>query len=438
MKSFARHIARPLLTVSMLAAGGGAGGWLGQAIGPPAVADGIDIIVFILLGILAGCGILALLPIIGRLPAAWRNGRAGIMLPVLMKEMRSAMRGMRTPALMLASAGLAAIIGLIVLATGWTDYGSVSDTASAMATLGGNLVHLIFLLDVIIALLLAPALTAGAFSREREQGTLEMLLLTRMSSGQIAWGKLLAGLSVLGMILLCTLPVAGIGFMLGGVAGWQLLAAVGMLAAAAFGFGAIGLWCSARFRRTAVSITMAYILCVVSVVFTPFVTGFFTPGITADMSATWLLLFGVYAVSVPLVIFLLPSLSRHFSRKVRRTGIAVCALIFILGVTSLRLAASIPGSFSLASSDDWSEYIEYIDPILAFGILTDPSGYFDYEGIYAEFDEDWPIILTNFAIMLLIASLMLALTRWELRRARDGVGRQESRDAGRLIRVGSG
>ncbi|MHB0936423.1 MAG: ABC transporter permease [Armatimonadota bacterium] len=413
----------------------GAVGWRAAlAIGSPAVADGIDVIVIILLGMLAGWALLALLPSLRHLPAAGRNWRAGIALPVLMKEMRPAVRGVKMPALMLSSAGLAIVVGGLVLASRLDGY-HISEVGSYLTDLGAQILRAVFLLGALLVLVLAPALTAGAISGEREKGTLEMLLLTRMSPEQIVWGKLLSGLSVLGLILLCALPVAGVGVMLGGVAGWQLPTAVGMLTAAAVCFGAVGLWCSARFRKTAVAVTVAYLLCLALVGMTPLATLFLIPMLGIDSGSLvhllqlplWLLLFVVVAASILLFVFILSSLRRRFSCTVCRTGITLCALIFMLGSAWLLFIDHVTAFLTESSTfatQDWSEYIEYVDPILAAGILLSPSEDFSYGdslyyGVYASFDEDWPIILSNLAVFLLVAKLMLTLTRRHLRRLRQ-------------------
>jgi len=422
----------------VLAGCGGAGGWIAVAIGPPAVADGIDVIAFILLGLLAGWALLIVLSSLRRLTAAWRDWRAGILLPVLMKEMRSSMRGLRTPALIMASAGLAAVAGIIFIAASWSDHNYSNDLMESTAALGENLVRLVFLLGAVIALLLAPAMTAGGVSREREGQTLEMLLLTRMSPGQIAWGKLLSGLGLLALLVLCVLPVAGIGFMLGGVAGWQLLAAAAMLAAGVLCFGAIGLWCSTRFRRTAVAMAVAYVLCGLLLIFTPLMTDMVIPLLTGGGDISVMIVIGmeaglVIAAGILVTLCSLPSIRSRLPGWMRWASVPT-GIIILLGFVLLNYSID-PDSTELVithsrimshlASSDGYEYIEYIDPILAFGILVEPSGYFEYylpsgEGYYAEFDEDWPIILTNIAVFLLIAKLMLALTARRLRRLRSG------------------
>lgn len=419
-----KRILNYALAVLVVLACGAGGGWVALAIGSPAVADDIDILVFILLGLLAGWALLALLSSLRHLPTAWRNWRAGIALPVLMKEMRPAIRGRKMPALILISAGLAVMVGGLVLAAGLErTLFEVNEN-----TLGGQLVRAILLLGALLVLVLAPGLTAGAVSGEREKGTLEMLLLTRMSPGQILWGKLLSGLSVLGMILLCMLPVAAVGFMLGGVAGWQMLAAVGMLAAVALCFGAVGLWCSTRFRRTAVAVTIAYLLCIGLVIIVPFCSELlFT--FENVLLLPILPILGWLLLAAALEILLAVGLSRlaapYLSRRGKwiYSGLLFALLLAIFVEIGNQPPPQLP--YTPVIKEDWDAYIEYLDPGLAFSILLDPNEEVGYPGLYyefnvvADFDSDWPIILSNLAVFLLVAKLMLTLTRRRLQRLRQ-------------------
>src|SRR5262249_14598396 len=68
-----------------------------------------------------------------------------------------------------------------------------------------------------LALLAAPAATAGAVCLDRARGTLAHLLVTDLTSAEIVLGKLAARLvPVVGMVL-CGLPFLALGTLLGGI-----------------------------------------------------------------------------------------------------------------------------------------------------------------------------------------------------------------------------
>jgi len=186
--------------------------------------------------------------------------------PILMKEMRSRMRGKRAPMLLLASAGAAVAIGLGIgiLALSHADMGNnYAGHAAEMAQVGELLFGGIIWLEMLLVSLIAPALTAGAIAQEHEQQTFDFLALTRLSAANIVISKLLSSLSLLALVLLATLPVSALAFVFGGVSIVQFLLAQLLLAALAVCFGAFGLACSARFQRTTIAAVVAYATCAV-------------------------------------------------------------------------------------------------------------------------------------------------------------------------------
>ncbi len=186
-----------------------------------------------------------------------------ISLPVLMKEMRSRMRGIRAPVLLFIATAITIGIGLLILGPQWEDanYGDVSTVGLHMAEMGHSLFVGLMIVEGILCALIAPALTAGAISIEREQQTLELLLLTRLSSANLVLGKLLSSLSFALIILLCGLPVGAISFLLGGVDPAQFIWSLAVIFSVIIIFGAIGIYCSARFSKTTTAVVMSYVIC---------------------------------------------------------------------------------------------------------------------------------------------------------------------------------
>lgn len=68
-----------------------------------------------------------------------------------------------------------------------------------------------------LALIISPALTAQSINGDRERGTLATLQITRLTAGDIAVGKLLAGWAVGVGALALTLPFVGWSILRGGV-----------------------------------------------------------------------------------------------------------------------------------------------------------------------------------------------------------------------------
>jgi len=177
-------------------------------------------------------------------------------LPVMMKEMRGRMRGLRAPTLLFITTGLTIGIGLLVVMLMWPH--ASDDWTEDAAEIGRALFIGAIYCQGILAALIAPALTAGCISIEKERQTLEMLLLTRLSCANIALGKLVSSLGFLLLVLLCGLPVMAVAFLFGGLDLAQLFWSFGLIFAATMLFGAIGLFCSARMPRTASAVAGAY------------------------------------------------------------------------------------------------------------------------------------------------------------------------------------
>ncbi len=185
-------------------------------------------------------------------------------LPVLMKEMRSRMRGNRTAWLLLTCCGLGVALALVILTLNWPHPAlreRVGAYPTGMAEIGSALHLGITLFEGVLVLLLTPALTAGVLTSERERQTYEFLLLTRLSAAGIVAGKLLSALSFLVLLLLCLLPVVTLAFIFGGVSPDQLLGTQGILFAMLLAYGVVGVACSARCPKTSTAVAVAYALC---------------------------------------------------------------------------------------------------------------------------------------------------------------------------------
>ncbi|HEX9998249.1 MAG TPA: ABC transporter permease, partial [Abditibacterium sp.] len=125
---------------------------------------------------------------------------------------------------------------------------------------GQNLFWTLVYGQVFLVLMLIPALSTGALAQERERQTLEPLLLTPLSPLQIVWGKAGGVLSLVGLLLLASLPLTSLCFLLGGVSPGMLVAAyAGILGLAIFTTG-FGLYCAARWPGAARSMGACYAL----------------------------------------------------------------------------------------------------------------------------------------------------------------------------------
>jgi len=233
--------------------------------------------------------------------------------PVLMRELRTNLRHLRTFALIAFYVVLLSCIALVDFPAG-SDIDFQADGGAK----GRELFSWLVWGQVGLVLLLIPALATGILAQERERQTLEPLLLTPLTPLQVVWGKAGGVLSVVGLLLLSTMPLTSLCFLLGGVANGEFIMAYGGIFGLAVFTTAFGLYCAARWPGATRSMMMCYLLLPVALAL---VAAFFVLGsIFAGIFALFLL--GWWAVQF--------WNSRASSPFAKRLGAIYPSLIWIL------------------------------------------------------------------------------------------------------------
>jgi ABC-type transport system involved in multi-copper enzyme maturation permease subunit len=175
-----------------------------------------------------------------------------IMNPVLVKEFRGRMRSVKMPILL---AAYLLVVGGIIFGYMYMRY------ANQVFFRPGESKELFMMLAVLQLILIgfvAPGLTAGTISGERERQTLNILLTTHLSPAKIVLSKLTSSLAFSLLLVFATLPVYAIVFLYGGISPKQLAGVFAMYVMSMLLFGSVGMFCSAWFKRTGVSTVVAY------------------------------------------------------------------------------------------------------------------------------------------------------------------------------------
>lgn len=173
--------------------------------------------------------------------------------PMFWEEVRRRMRGDR--------AFLVQLLYGVVLVLFLMGYASITGVGAApreWSNFGRLLWHAFLLIQLIVMVLITPGLTAGALSTEREQGTLEQLFLTPMSTLALVAGKYLGALGQLVVLLLSGLPVVGMVFVYGGVSPAEMATGYLLVLATGFFYAAVGYLASCYFTRMAAAVAWAY------------------------------------------------------------------------------------------------------------------------------------------------------------------------------------
>ena len=175
--------------------------------------------------------------------------------PIVAKEYRSRMRTWRSPLAMTVYVVLIAGLGYAMFSS---MARSNSGYSGSVPNYGVTLFKYLVVFQMVLITLVTPALTAGAISGERERQTIDLLFVTRIPPFSIIWGKLLASMSFVVLLLLLSVPIFSLVFLFGGIELDQVLYSFLVTIVAALTLGLIGVAFSTWLRRTLASTVASY------------------------------------------------------------------------------------------------------------------------------------------------------------------------------------
>lgn len=183
--------------------------------------------------------------------------------PVILKELRGRMRGRQAFILLTVYLGLIAVfIVLVYNLLGLTS--SITWDPSARQGAGKAIFGTVVLLELLLLSFIAPGLTAGAITSERERQTFEILRTTLLSARSLVLGKLSSALSFLFLLILSALPIQSLAFLLGGVGLGEMVASSLMLVVTAVFFCTLGIFFSSIMKRTLTATVASYAVILLS------------------------------------------------------------------------------------------------------------------------------------------------------------------------------
>ena len=187
-------------------------------------------------------------------------------ITIMVKELRSRMRGRRAFIVLTVYLGILALItyGVYVVvapnARGMAGgFGGFGGTANASAIIGQSIFSILSIFQLILVSFIAPAFTAGQISLEREKQTLDLLISTPMRPAAIVIGKLAAALAFVVLMIVAAIPITAIVLMYGGASIEDIIRQQLVLLATALILGSVGLFYSALIKRTQAATVMTYI-----------------------------------------------------------------------------------------------------------------------------------------------------------------------------------
>ncbi len=176
--------------------------------------------------------------------------------PIVAKEYRSRMRTWRSPVAMM-------VYVLLLGGLGWAIFASMASASGPFgfgqaSNYGPTLFISLVIFQMMLLACITPGTTASGISGERERQTIDLLFVTRIAPFSIIWGKLLASMSFVLLLLMLSVPIFSLVFLFGGIELDQVLYAFLVTAVTALTLGVIGIAFSTLFRRTVTATVAAY------------------------------------------------------------------------------------------------------------------------------------------------------------------------------------
>ncbi len=187
--------------------------------------------------------------------------------PIVYKEFRSRMRQRRAlwfiilP--LLGAAGLVLLVSLIVL-----EENNTADFESRRQV--GQAVFIVIIgIQATLAMLIAPAISAGALASEHEHQTYDLLRVTLLSARSLVWGKFVASAAFILLLMLLQLPLLSLTFLFGGIEPAEILVHTSVNLASVLYFCSIGILISSLNRRALPATIGAYVVSALLSIFLP-------------------------------------------------------------------------------------------------------------------------------------------------------------------------
>jgi hypothetical protein len=201
-----------------------------------------------------------------------RDVRAFRMNPVMLKELRGRMRGMRAFVVITVYLGLMSGFATLIYVI-YTSTTSRITTSAAAGEIGRVLFMGIVGIELLLIIFIAPAFTAGAITGERERQTYDLLKTTLLATPSFVIGKLESALGYILLLLLSAIPLQSIAFLFGGVSEAELILSFVILTVSAVALGTVGIYFSAVAQRTLTASVRAYTITLVVTFGVPLVLG---------------------------------------------------------------------------------------------------------------------------------------------------------------------
>ena len=215
------------------------------------ILSALNLLALLVLGFLPG--LLAVIPLSAAAVLTLRDLRAFRLNPVMVKELRGRMRGVRGFAIITIFLGLMSFFTILLYLLRVPQGGVV-----VTGELGRVLFIGVLFIELMLIIFIVPALTAGAITSERERKTYDLLQTTLMSKATFVVGKMQSALGYIVLLVLSAIPLQSIAFLFGGVSASEIALALLVLTVSAVALGGFGMFFSSMTERTLSATVSSY------------------------------------------------------------------------------------------------------------------------------------------------------------------------------------
>lgn len=183
--------------------------------------------------------------------------------PIFSKEMKRQSRGSRLSFIVFFSNILFSVIVLVSYFYEPANQGYVASESFDVPVRSYMILGYVLLVIIsIISLVLGGA----SISLENEQRTLDTMLMTAMTPRRIIFGKMQTTLGIILLLLIASIPSMTLVMVIGGISLFDLVMLDVSLLFTAFFVSSIGIFCSAVFKKTVVSIIATFMILMVFII----------------------------------------------------------------------------------------------------------------------------------------------------------------------------
>ncbi len=171
---------------------------------------------------------------------------------VLVRELRRRMRGRALMFGLMIYVALMSLVAYLILyfTTKGVSPTQPQQTLRLLSEIGQAVFYTVVIIQGFLVLIIAPMITSGMTTMEKEKKTFEFLRVTPIRTGSYVLGGLASTMLYVLLALLCALPVISISFLYGGIGLEYVLASFGILLGGALILSSIGLAISSAREKT--------------------------------------------------------------------------------------------------------------------------------------------------------------------------------------------